>query len=135
METQSAADRSETISTGFLDGARKNYPREFEYVLVAIALAFITGCGPKQAGAPGGGPGGPQGPMEVSVLTVTPAAVTLTQDLPAVETNVAILGYFFMHLKFDKPILTRLFYSGVILAIAVYCAAMAMLHGFRAGQH
>ena len=39
METQTAADRSKTISTGFLDGARKNYPREVEYVLVALALA------------------------------------------------------------------------------------------------
>jgi membrane fusion protein (multidrug efflux system) len=47
-----------------------------------IATLLVAGCGPKQAGPAGAGPGGPQGPMEVSVLTVTPAAVTLTQDLP-----------------------------------------------------
>ncbi len=46
-----------------------------------IATLVVAGCGPKQAGAPAGF-GGPAGPMEVSVLTVTPAPVTLTQDLP-----------------------------------------------------
>jgi hypothetical protein len=46
-----------------------------------------------------------------------------------------MVGYFFMHLKFDKPILTRMFYSGVVVAVAVYCAALLMLHGFKAGQH
>lgn len=51
-------------------------------LLAGLTATFFTACGPKQAGGPGGGMGGPQGPMEVSVLTVTPAAVTLTQDLP-----------------------------------------------------
>jgi len=49
--------------------------------LSVIATLVVAGCGPKQAGAPAGF-GGPAGPMEVSVLTVTPAPVTLTQDLP-----------------------------------------------------
>ena len=43
METQTAADRSKSISTGFLDGARKNYPREVEYVLVALASCLTAG--------------------------------------------------------------------------------------------
>ena len=33
------------------------------------------------------------------------------------------VAYFFMHLRFDKPILTRLFYSGLVLAIGVYLRA------------
>jgi hypothetical protein len=36
--------------------------------------------------------------------------------------------YIFMHLKFDKPILTRIFYSGLVLAMLVY---LAMLTTFR----
>jgi cytochrome c oxidase subunit 4 len=36
--------------------------------------------------------------------------------------------YIFMHLKFDKPILTRIFYAGLFLAVFVY---IAMLTTFR----
>jgi cytochrome c oxidase subunit 4 len=124
METQSAADRSKTISTGFLDGARKNYPREVEYVLVAIALAFITGLEIATYAAPGF-PLWHWGDRSGLVLFL----------LLLMAIKFWTVAYFFMHLKFDKPILTRLFYSGVALAIAVYVAAMLMLHGFKAGQH
>ena len=34
---------------------------------------------------------------------------------------------FFMHLKFDRPILRRLFVTGIILAIAVYMAYLLTL--------
>jgi len=124
METQTAADRSKTISTGFLDGARKNYPREVEYVLVAIALAFITGLEIATYAAPGF-PLWSWGEKTGLVLFL----------LLLMAVKFWTVAYFFMHLKFDKPILTRLFYSGVILAIAVYVAVMAMMHGFKAGQH
>jgi cytochrome c oxidase subunit 4 len=33
--------------------------------------------------------------------------------------------YIFMHLKFDKPILTRIFYSGLVLAVLVYIAVLS----------
>jgi membrane fusion protein, multidrug efflux system len=46
-----------------------------------IASVLMAGCGPKQAGAPGG-PMGPGGPMEVGVITIATAPVTLTRDLP-----------------------------------------------------
>ena len=46
--------------------------------LAAIAIAAMPGCERKQAGMHEG----PGGPLEVGVLTVTPSAVTLTQDLP-----------------------------------------------------
>jgi len=75
----------------------------------ALALAFITGCGPKQAGAPGGGPGGPQGPMEVSVLTVTPASVTLTQDLPG---RISAFRVAEVRARVNGIVLKRLFAEG-----------------------
>ena len=124
METQTAADRSKTISTGFLDGARKNYPREVEYVLVAIALALITGLEIATYAAPG---------FPLWNWGEKTGLVAFLLLLMAIKFWT--VAYFFMHLKFDKPILTRLFYSGVLLAIAVYVAVMAMMHGFRAGQH
>jgi len=124
METQSTTDRSKTISTGFLDGARKNYPREVEYVLVALALAAITGLEIATYAAPG---------FPLWNWGARAGLVSFLLLLMAIKFWT--VAYFFMHLKFDKPILTRLFYSGVVLAIGVYVAVMAMLHGFRAGQH
>ena len=124
METQTAADRSKTISTGFLDGARKNYPREVEYVLVAIALAFITGLEIATYAAPG-----------FPLWNWGEKAGLVSFLLLLMAIKFWTVAYFFMHLKFDKPILTRVFYSGVALAIAVYVAMMLMLHGFKAGQH
>ena len=124
METQTAADRSKTISTNFLDGARKNYPREVEYVLVAIALALITGLEIATYAAPG-----------FPLWNWGERAGLVSFLLLLMAIKFWTVAYFFMHLKFDKPLLTRLFYSGVLLAIAVYVAAMLMLHGFKAGQH
>ena len=44
-----------------------------------------------------------------------------------------IVAYFFMHLKFDKPILTRLFYSGLAPrpSRSTWRSPCLMLHGFR----
>ncbi|MGZ4693369.1 MAG: cytochrome C oxidase subunit IV family protein [Acidimicrobiales bacterium] len=124
METQSATDRSKPISTSFLDGARRNYPREVEYVLVAIALAFITGLEIATYAAPGF-PLWNWGEKLGLVLFL----------LLLMAVKFWTVAYFFMHLKFDKPLLTRVFYSGVLLAIAVYVAVMLMMHGFKSGQH
>jgi membrane fusion protein (multidrug efflux system) len=46
--------------------------------LAAVAIALFAGCGPRQAA----GPGGPGGPLEVGVITVAAAPVTLKQELP-----------------------------------------------------
>ena len=36
----------------------------------------------------------------------------------------------FMHLKFDDKLLTRIFYAGLFMAVAVYTAALTTLHVF-----
>ena len=125
METQSVeSDRSKVISTGFLDGARRNYPREVEYVVVAIGLAFITGLEIATYAAPGF----PLWHWDDKVGLVMFLLLLMAIKFWTV-------AYFFMHLRFDKPILTRAFYTGVLLALGVYVAVLAMLHGFIAGQH
>jgi cytochrome c oxidase subunit 4 len=125
METQSVEpDRSQTISTGFLDGARRNYPREVEYVLVALGLALLTG-------------------LEIATYAAPRFPLWHWDDRVGLVMFLLLLmaikfwtvAYFFMHLKFDKPILTRVFYTGLFLAISVYVAVLAMVHGFIAGQH
>ena len=37
---------------------------------------------------------------------------------------------FFMHLKFDQPVLRRLFVTGIVLAIAVYLAYLVTLGAY-----
>jgi cytochrome c oxidase subunit IV len=41
-----------------------------------------------------------------------------------------IVVLYFMHLKFDAKIFGRLFWTGVVLAIAVYVAALMTFHFF-----
>ncbi len=73
-----------------------------------IAAALIAGCGHKQAASPAG-PGGPGGPVEVSVLTITPAPVTLTQDLPG---RISAFRVAEVRARVNGIVLRRLFTEG-----------------------
>jgi cytochrome c oxidase subunit 4 len=42
---------------------------------------------------------------------------------------------FFMHLKFDKRVLTVVFYSGLILAVLVYLAVLGTFRFFSPASH
>jgi hypothetical protein len=104
-----------------LDGAVKEYPRERLYVITAVVLAAITG---------------------VEILTYThedlvlwswggdsnAGVITTLMFLMAVKFF--IVAYIFMHLRFDKKILTWAFYTGLALAVAVYLAVMFMFRLF-----
>lgn len=39
-----------------------------------------------------------------------------------------LVALYFMHLKFDSPLLKRLFYAGMVLAIAVYVVALSAMN-------
>ena len=41
-----------------------------------------------------------------------------------------IVANYFMHLKFDKKLLTGIFYGGIILAVSVYVATLATFQFF-----
>ncbi len=56
-------------------------PRFLLAVVGVVACGWMTGCDRKPEGPPGGGMGF-GGPMEVGVVTITPAPITLSQDLP-----------------------------------------------------
>ena len=42
------------------------------------------------------------------------------------------IAAFFMHLRFDNKILTRVFYAGLFLATFVYCVALSTFHFWSA---
>ncbi|MEI9895040.1 MAG: efflux RND transporter periplasmic adaptor subunit [Chthoniobacter sp.] len=73
-----------------------------------ISAALLAGCGHKQAGPPAG-MGGPGGPAEVSVLTIVPAPVTLTQDLPG---RISALRVAEVRARVNGIVLKRLFQEG-----------------------
>lgn len=109
------------VPTSALDGAVKDYSRDKVYVLTAIFLAVIT----LVEVATYAFPDFPawSGDLVVAVLMILMAVKFFT------------ICYIFMHLKFDKPILTRIFYAGLILAVGVYLAMMCTFRIFWPGKH
>jgi cytochrome c oxidase subunit 4 len=85
------------------------------YIQVALALAVMTA-------------------LEVAWPYIVDDGVVLMVPLLIVMAiKFFCIGYFFMHLKYDKPILTRVFYSGLALAVSVYVVALATFELFFEG--
>lgn len=125
MATVTPEPTDRPIPTQALDGAVEEYPRDKLYVITAVFLAAVT-------------------VVEIATY-VWPDFVAWSWGS---ESNVGIIvtlmvlmvvkfftvAWVFMHLKFDKPLLNRIFVSGLVLAVAVYVAAMAMFRMFWAGD-
>jgi cytochrome c oxidase subunit IV len=125
MAMTSSESTDQPVPPSALDGADEAYPRDRLYVKIAIILAVITA-------------------VEV--------ATYVWEDFPlwawGGDSNVGLISalmlmmvvkfgivmWFFMHLKWDKPILTRLFLSGALLAVVVYIAVMFMFRIFFSGE-
>ena len=100
------------IPVNALDGAAEEYPREVRYLIVFGILFAITF-------------------VEVITYFLTdfplfkaPALVPTLLLLAAVKF--ILVAQYFMHLRFDKPVLRVIFYSALVLAIAVYIAVMTI---------
>jgi hypothetical protein len=121
MTTVTPEPTDQPIPTSALDGAVEEYSRDKVYVLTAIFLAIVT---------------------LVEVATYfwedfvlwswggdsNAGLVIVLMVLMAIKFFV--VAWVFMHLKFDKPILNRVFFAGLLLAVAVYLATMAMFRIF-----
>lgn len=76
------------------------------YIQVAIGLAVLTA-------------------MEVAwPYIVDDGALLMWPLLGLMAIKFWVIAAFFMHLKFDSIILTRIFYASLFLAVAVYVAAL-----------
>jgi cytochrome c oxidase subunit 4 len=109
------------VPTEVLDGAVKAYSRDRVYVLTAIFLGLVT----LVEIATYANPNFPiwKGNLVVPFLMILMAVKFFT------------IVYIFMHLRFDRPILTRIFYMGLVLAVLVYVAVLSMFRIFYRGQH
>lgn len=88
------------------------HPSPAKYVAIAMFLAVVTG-------------------IEIALYYVELAdnlMIGLLLALSALKF-VLVVG-FFMHLRFDNPLLRRVFAAGMVLALAVYAVVLFSFHVF-----
>jgi cytochrome c oxidase subunit 4 len=121
MDSETAAPVPQSV----LDGATEEYPRERQYVITAIILAGITFVEVMTYYVPD---------LPVWHWSDTNDFGIITVLLILMAVKFFIVAYIFMHLKFDKPLLTRVFYGGLLLAVGVYVAVLTMFNLWWAGH-
>ena len=86
------------------------HPGPAEYVKVAVILAVVTA-------------------FEVALFYVPDLDARLVSGLLLflMVIKFALVGLWFMHLRFDSPLFRRLFVTGIILAMAVYTIVLLTL--------
>ena len=82
-----------------------------QYIMIALILMVITG-------------------FEITISYVHAGWVFLPALLIMMTAKFIIVVSFFMHLKFDHKLFSFLFYTGLILAVSVFAAALATFHFF-----
>lgn len=94
--------------------AEGHHPSEGQYVVIAGILAVLTGI-----------------EVTLSYLKVGGSqGVTNGMLLVLAAIKFAMVAMFFMHLRFDKPVVRRLFVAGLTLAGLVYIAYLLTLGVF-----
>ena len=74
------------------------------------------------------------GPEMAAWMDMSPTAAKVTVLITAFGIAFVKAYYviaYFMHLKFDSKLLTRIFYTGMVLAVSVYVVALLTLHVFN----
>ena len=108
MSAGAAVAHEETVH-----GTGHEHPSDWMYIKVAIFLAVLTAA-------------------EVGMYYVEEdlGSATVPILLVMMVIKFAVVGAYFMHLKFDSVIFRRLFYAGILLAVGVYSATMVSMQFF-----
>jgi len=104
---------------GVTDAEDHHGPTDRSFVRIAVVLAIITAIEVAWSYLPVWD--GAEGAKMVAEI----GGLLLMMMLKFV-----IVAGWFMHLKFDKPILARLFYAAFVLAVVVYVAVLAAFEVF-----
>jgi cytochrome c oxidase subunit 4 len=91
---------------------RRAHPPDSEYVLIALGLAVLTA-------------------IEVALYYLRSSYTTIVILLILMAIKFSIVVGWFMHLRFDSPLLRRLFAGGLILAVSVYTVLLLMFGVFH----
>lgn len=100
----------ESVDAGHEAGGHA-HPGALEYVQIGVVLAVVTA-------------------IEVGLYYINithDLLVVLLIVLSALKFSLVVL--WFMHLKFDNRLFSRLFVGGFLLALAIFMVALATLHG------
>jgi cytochrome c oxidase subunit IV len=90
-------------------GAESHHPSPAKYVGIAILLAVITA-------------------LEVGLYYIhMPDWLMVSFLMVLALLKFVMVAAFFMHLKFDSPMLRRVFITGIVLAAVVYTVALFTL--------
>lgn len=92
---------SAEVTEGETEPHARAHPTDKQYIMIGLILGVLT-------------------LIEVGLSYVDLGLVNNPSLLLLAVTKFAIVAMFFMHLRFDQPILRRLFVTGIVLAIGVY---------------
>ena len=92
--------------------AEHTAPSDLQYIGIAGALAVLTA-------------------IEVGLYYLKHDTLTSVVLLLLMALKFVIVVGYFMHLKFDSPLLRRLFVGGLLLAMFVYIVALFMFGAFH----
>jgi len=82
-----------------------------QYVIVALILAALTA-------------------LEVSTYFIDFGALMMPLLLILMVIKFFTVVAYFMHLKFDNKLFSALFYTGLFMAVAIYCGTLATFKFF-----
>jgi len=110
MDDAHVAQRTEEDPRTHARVEGRAHPQPREYVKVAVALAIVTA-------------------LEVALFYLEGLGDALVIGLLMVLMLIkfAMVAMWFMHLRFDNPIFSRLFVTGLLLAIAVFSVVLVTL--------
>ncbi|MFA9563213.1 MAG: cytochrome C oxidase subunit IV family protein [Acidimicrobiales bacterium] len=99
------------------DADEHDHPSDGAYVKIALILGVLTAIEVSTYFLEGGA-------AEVSRNILVPIILVI------MVIKFAIVALYFMHLKFDDPILSRIFLAGILIALAVFGVMLFSMNFF-----
>jgi cytochrome c oxidase subunit IV len=99
---------TETHATSASDEPHAHHPTPRQYVRIASILALLTA-------------------MEVSTYFVEFGAIGIPLLVVLMVIKFVMVASWFMHLKFDSKVFSRMMYTGLVLALVLYAVTVTIL--------
>lgn len=99
-----AVTEDKMVDSLYRDPHAHEHPSDRSYVMIALVLAVLTA-------------------VEIFLFVIEDDIAATINKLALIGLMIIkfyIVGAYFMHLKFDNPLLTQLFVAGLVLAVVVY---------------
>ena len=106
-----ATEHASHTEAGHAEHGENHGASDKQYIVIALILAVLTA-------------------IEVSTYYIDFGPLFMPTLFVLMIVKFVIVVSYFMHLKFDNKLFSWLFYSGLILAIAVYVGALATFKFF-----